>query len=194
MLARVLLILLTPTPVLGQVLDDLRITPYVDVSRERLRIHEGDATIGPVTESGWTVTVGARSTRHLGAELWLSSSGATAGLAPSLRTVGLWGTVRPTQSPWHGFDGFVGVGVAGTRVSDWPDFSRCRIEVGCFAEGGGSFQNGTGLAATIGVGLSWEARPIRARVDYRTVLSSEVSGQAIPRLALGVGIVLPTFG
>lgn len=175
----------------------LLLTPYADISSERVFVYEGDATVGRVTRSGWAVRVGLRSSRFFGGELWYASSARspnTIGTAPDLKTVGAWATIALTPRPILGIDASIAVGFAGTRVRGWPDFSGCTPENLCFLEGGPSFTNGTAVSPAAGVRLTWSPSPFRVLWEYHWVLRSDVSGQTLRRRGLGVGLTLPAFG
>jgi hypothetical protein len=188
----VLALLATPLPLQAQE-DTSGSGLYVAVSALRVSLYRGDATVGPVSNLGWAGTVAARSPSNLGGELFvtfLPVGRDPYDRAPQLVTVGGWATLSLSPHPRRGLDVFGGAGLAYLGVRGWPDFSGCTPEVGCFLEGGPSFENGDSVVPVVGAGMTYSHRPVAVRADLRWIPSSDHAGQSTIQTGLGVALVL----
>lgn len=187
-----LTLLSCPTVAQAQASGGFRLGLHVAASRTHLGLHRGDATVGSVSVDGWSVSLGIRTTRHLGGEVFYSSTPKDDDpydLAPELRMIGAMITASVGATPHDGFDLFGGVGFTHLRVRRWPDFSGCRPEVGCFLEGGPSFTNGGSMAPLAGVGVSFARSRILARLDFRVFGANDQARQATTLVGFGIGVV-----
>ena len=191
--ARVLLaVLVLPTAVLAQDTGGFDLGLHVAASKTRLGLYRGDATVGSVSVGGWSLSVGVRTTHHIGGELFYSHSPEDDDpydRAPSLRMIGGMVQASVSRTPHHGFDLYGGAGLSHLRVREWPDFSGCRPEDGCFLEGGPSFTNGGSLAPLAGVGASYAFSRVLVRLDFRVFGANARSGQATTLVGFGMGFV-----
>lgn len=188
----VLTLLATPAHLVAQV-ETSGVGLHVAVSALRVSLYRGDATVGPVSNLGWAATLGVRSPRHFGGEMFatfLPVSDDPYDRAPQLVTVGGWATLSVSPHPHRGLDVFGGAGVAYLGVRGWPDFSGCTPEVGCFLEGGPSFENGDSVVPVLGAGMTYSLRPLAVRVDVRWIPSGDHAGQSTTQTGLGVAFVI----
>lgn len=166
---------------------------HVAASVDRVSIYRGDATVGAISKVGWSLTTALRSPSHVGGALFLATSPSSqdpTARAPRLWVGGGWGTFSLNRNPHAGFDVFVGTGLAYLSVRGWPDFSGCLPELGCFREGGPSFENGDAVALVVGGGVTGALGRVILRGDVRLVPANDVAGQTLVFAGLGLGLVL----
>ncbi len=163
-----------------------------------LPLYGGDATVGSVTGRGFAVRVGYRPTASRRAlfevyGLRVPEDRDPYNRTPQIDALGLAGSylVRDANTRVNPYLTFGG----GLYSVDAQEKPPCRIEEGCFDEGGPSFQDATLVAAVAGAGLYVTVIPLVAlRADGRLYAplgasdGARDSGELRPSLSIGVSI------
>lgn len=192
------------SPAYAQSSDESRdrdLTPRpLEVSAEVnfLRLYGGDATVGSVTGRGFTVRIGYRPTASR--RTLLEAYGMHApedrdpyNRAPQIDALGLAGSYLLRDASKR-VNPYLTLGGGLYRV-DAQKEPPCRIEEGCFDEGGPSFRDATLTSAVAGAGLYVTVIPLVAlRADARIYAplgasdGARDSGEVRPSFSIGVSI------
>jgi len=179
-----------PDAAAAQESSDRGVDVHLAASHTRIGLYGGDATVGSVGVGGWSLAARIRTGHHIGGEAFFSFSSAQDNpynRAPGLKLAGAAATVSLSDTPHAGFDAYAGLGVTSIRVDEWIGSAGCRIEDGCFAEGGPSFANGEDTAPLVVGGVSYAFEDLLIGADLRVVGQNDQARQVTTLLGFGVG-------